>query len=749
MAQQQQVINMSDAIAGIWRRKILVLTALVLGALAGLAILILIKPTYQSEAQVVIENLATPYDKANTNNDSSSPNPVDDRMVTTQVYVVKSEDLAARVVDQLKLTDKAEFNPLLGNIGTLESFLISMGFSDDPRLMEPKELAIARIQKKLVAYAIPESNAFGIKYQAKDGKTAAEVANAIAETYVLSTRENAAGSTDRSREWLSQQIDDLRGKVSKSEAEVEKYRSEAGLLKGENATLGIQQISELNKQIGDAEAASVEASARADEIKSMMANKGSIDASSDVLSSAVVQNLRGQQATAEGKVSELSATYLPNHPKMIAARRELDAINKQIRREVLKVIDSLAGQAKVAAARAQSLRTSLEKMKGRESEANQSDVKLKELERDAASNRTLLEAMLAKYADANTRKDLSLQPGFARIIQKASVSASPIFPKPGPIMLLTSLAGLILGLGLAFLFEIMSGSARATSGTLLGPREHPARAALDHAMPIPQIPVSFQQQHGPSPFDPVVPVMAASQKPVEDKNMLPLAVMPLVSSLGAALTMAELSASQASTPLNDSAAKIVSQFLALREQNGIKTFGFSSLGSNGCDSSLAVVATARAIAHVKLKVIALDVSSGSFFDPLFGLPTGPGISDMVLGDADFKKVICRDPQSTAHIIRYGLKSAAQSQDAILEKLGTIIAALATIYDIILVHTGEASPTTPALLKECKAAVMLAPTSRQKDAAAATRILTDKGVAHIMLVQLNTETDNTQRQAVNA
>jgi succinoglycan biosynthesis transport protein ExoP len=748
MAQPQNVINLSDAIRGVLRRKILVLTTLVLGALVGLAILILIKPSYQAESQIVVENLATPYDKANTNNinEVATSNPVDDRMVTTQVYSVKSADIAARVVDQLKLSEKKEFNPLLSDIGFVDDLLIALGFSDDPRLMEPKDLAIQRLQKKMVVYAIPESNAFGIKYQARDGQTAAAVANATAEIYVLSTQENAAGSTDRSREWLSQQITDLRGKVSTSEAEVEKYRSEAGLLRGENATLGIQQISELNKQIGDAEAAAIEASARADEIKSLLANKGSVDESSDVLNSPAIQSLRTQQTTAQSKVSELSATYLPNHPKMVAAERELDTVNRQIRREALKVVEGLAGQAKVAAARAQSLRNNLEKMKGRETTANQSDIKLKELERTASTNRSLLEALLVKYADAQARRDLSLQPGFARIIQKASVPASPIFPKPGPIMLLTSLAGLILGLGLAFLLEIMNGSARAANGVLLGPREHPARAALDHELPIPTIPITFSPSRGSSPFDPVVPEMPVPPAPAE--SHMPLAMLPMVSSLGPALGMAELAATNASSPLNDGAAKIVSQFLELRGQKGIKTFGFTSIGSNGCEASLTVVATARAMAGLKLKVISVDASALQFFDPLFGVPTGPGVSDMVLGDADFKKVICRDPQSNAHLIRYGLKTPAQAQVTILEKLGTIISALATIYDIILINTGEASPSTPALLKECSAAVLLSPATRQKDAVTAARILGEKGVAHTMLVQLNPEMETQERQAAH-
>ena len=107
-----------------------------------------------------------------------------------------------------------------------------------------------------------------------------------------------------------------------------------------------------SKGIGTlADAASSEATARANEIKSLLAAKGSVDASSDVLSSPVVQNLREQQSTAARKISELSATYLPNHPKMMAAQNDLTNINRQIRAEALKVVEGLNEQAKIAKSR--------------------------------------------------------------------------------------------------------------------------------------------------------------------------------------------------------------------------------------------------------------------------------------------------------------------------------------------------------------------------------------------------------------
>jgi polysaccharide biosynthesis transport protein len=730
---QSQVINMGDALRGVWRRKLLVVTTLALGVAAGAGLLMISKPAYQSEAQVIIESLSTPYEKLNSGQDTRSE-PVGDRVVLSQVSVLKSQDLADRVSTALKLQDNPEFNPLLGRIGLLKKILIATGFSDDPQLMTPQQLALKHINAQLNVYPIPDSNVIGIKYQAGSGQLAADVANAIAESFVISTRETEAGSTTRARDWLSAQIKDLREKVSTSESEVERYRSEAGLLKGTGTTtLGEQQIAELNTQITLADAASTEATARANEIKSLLASKGSVDSSSDVLSSAVVQNLREQQVTASRKISELSATYLPNHPKMIAAKQELQNIDGQIRREALKVVEGLAGQSKIAAARAASLRASLEKMKGRQSDANLSDVKLKELERNAVANRALLESMLARFADANARQDLSMQPGFARIIQKASVASAPYFPKPGPIMFLTTLAGLGLGLGLAFLLEVMSAAARMNETAV-----EVSRAPSEAEIAVVEPPVSQIPAKWPEIRQPIIP---QRQNVVEDMPVLSepaievLTTIPAATSLTTVQSLVDGMVGGDNSGLSEAANTIAQKCFELRQQLSIKSFLMASIGGQGFSTSAAAVATARSIAAAKLKVVIVDIAGSSSQDALLSLPIGPGLSDLVLGEADFTKVICRDPHSNAHAVRYGLKTGVAAQAAIAEKLASIVVALSSIYDFVVLNAGEATANTAAIASTCKAAVLFAPQARHRDAASAAKVLESKGLQAVMLVQL--------------
>jgi polysaccharide biosynthesis transport protein len=748
-SQANPTISIADALGGVWRRKFFILCMLILGMLAGLAILKLIKPSYQSEAQVLIEKLATPYEKTTVSTDQRGE-AVTDREVLSQVSVIKSGDMTARVASKLSLTEKPEFNPLLKSVSSFKAFLIAWGFSDDPQLMTPEQLALKNIDSHLTVYQIPESNTIGIKYQAGDAQTAADIANGIAEAYVLSTRETEAGSTNRARDWLAQQIADLRNKVSTAENEVEKYRSEAGLLQGEKSTLGTQQISELNSQITLAEAASTEAAARADEIRNLLTQKGTVDASSDVLSSPVIQNLREQQVGASRKISELSATYLPNHPKMVAAQQELISINRNIRSEAAKVVDSLIGQAKVAGARAKSLRDSLGRLKSSQSGLNLSDVKLKELQRDADASRVLLEQMLSRYADANARQDLSLQPGYARIIQKATPMPSNYFPKAGPILTLTSLGGLGLGLGLSFLFSVMAAtSRRAEFGEdgQVSVQQHPARATLDLDEPIPSLTVKSLEESLRREQNVAAAVVVSA--PAE-KTLAVLSALPSATNLTTTLALMESTYSGGPSELTAAAHRLAAACLAMKDQQGPRCFALTSIGGRQMDSSVATVAVARALSKLKKKVIAIDLcSTNSAFETLFELAQGSGISDLVAGEADFTKVISRDPHSNAHTIRYGLKTSTAYQPVVADKLGPVLKALVGIYDIILLHAGEASSTTPQLIKDCDATMILAPQQRYKDAVAAARLLEQKGMAISMFVRLEPTGDADLKRAVGA
>ncbi len=694
-------IGVSDVLRGVAGRKFLILFFALCAFLGGLAAVHLLDPVYSTEAQLLIDNLETRYDRMQNLENQNTPS-VDDRIVSSQMAVLKSEDMGRRVIAALALEDNPEFNAGLRRMSPLKRIKIALGFGEDPRNMSPEQLALASYLDGLSVYQQPDSNVISVKYSASSGETAAKIANTLAETYIIATRESQSQPTERARVWLAKQIEGLRQKLAASEQAVEEFRAKAGLFKGETATLDTQEISELNTQITVARAARTEAEAKADAIRQLLADQGSVDSSSEVLASPVIQRLKEQRTEAARAVAELSATYLPNHPKMIAAQNQRANVDRQFRNEALKIVSGLEEQARIAEARETSLRASLETLKDRASSANLDDVKLKALERDAAADRTLLEAMLSRYAEASARQDQAAQPGLARIIQSATVPASPSFPKRGPMVLLITLAGLALGLGLAFLMAIMAAAAPLArhSSYVAVPAAQPIQIAGLHAAQTEkhQHVASSPDLPPPPKTDPAV-LRGSAEVAATGKSM-------------AAWAMA-----------------------ARRDVNAV-SFAVTSIGGAPGDTSLAAIELARAMAPSGRRVIICDLAGrGSCLESLCGVAPGPGIADFVNGDAAFTKIIGRDAKSTAHLLRFGLDHSVKAKALLYDRANHIVAGLRNSYDAVIVHIGEATAETTHLLTKCDAAMVLAPATRLADATAAMKALSLSGlqaVCHVLI-----------------
>ncbi len=734
-------VGLSDVLKGIWRRKSLVLSLWLLGTALGYAAIKLIEPKYQTESRVLIgvpENA-----ESQTGTPRAANSVVDERKVQSELAVMQSNDLAARVIEQLRLTENPIFIAKSSQNSGWRSKLISWGLLDSDPSQTPEQVALDEFTDNISVYPLPLSNVIGIKYNAPEPKVAAEIANAVAETYVRSTQELQADSTVATREWLAAQIEDLRRKVSIADAEVERYRSEQGLLQGENSRLGAQEISELNSQITLAEAAKSEAEARSREIRDLLSSKGSVDTATEVLASSTVSGLRDQQLTATRKISEFSATYLENHPKMIAARKELNDVERLLRREALKVAESIEGQAKGAASRVATLRKELDKLKIREGEANLSDVNLTALQRDANAQRTLLESLLARYADANARVEVNVKQPEARIIQRAVVPTKVFFPQRGPVLLLSSLAGLLGGLGLAFLTEVMrSTSLSARRAAVVEPllERSPIETGIASAPPAPQ----------PAPQQAAArPIRAESQpqrtvstplqsSPATQRVNLP----PILPARAATQTppTEPVGATKPAATTADTAVQLATALIKLKDDYKIYSSRFAGQTKFKTDVALFVVATARAISEQNKKVLVIDADPASHaLEPLFDLERGVGLSDLVEGKTDFTKIIRRDQQSTAHVVSYGLSESEETSTQLDLRMPNIIGSLADVYDCVIVHAGDKSPTTPESLLGCKSVVMIVPQNGQRDLTEIEQGIHNLGAESVMHVTLMQET----------
>ncbi len=151
-----------------------------------------------------------------------------------------------------------------------------------------------------------------------------------------------------------------------------------------------------------------------------------VETTAEVLSSALIQQLRGQEIELMARVSELSVEYGPKHPRMLQVNAELGEIRQRIEAEVDKFAFSLENEVEFARTREASLQASLREAQSRTSAQNKEAVQLRALEREAKANRALFETFLNRFKETSSTQ--GLQTPDARVISKAEVPGSPSYP---------------------------------------------------------------------------------------------------------------------------------------------------------------------------------------------------------------------------------------------------------------------------------------------------------------------------------
>ncbi|XSG82519.1 MAG: exopolysaccharide transport family protein [Methyloligella sp. ZOD6] len=451
----------------IWRAKgWLIGLALAAGFITFVA-LSMMRPVYTSEARILVENEESIYRRPTGDQSVPSAPALDEQAIQSQVQVITSRDLILKVVKELDLTNDPEFAEDAG-IGLIGRLMSQFGMTSQKSQMDKAANAFA---ERLSVYQLAKSSVIAVAYTSGDPDLAAKAANSLAKAYIEWQREAKLEQTRDATAWLSSQIDALRERVAESEAAVENFRAEEGIYAGSNdVDLTAQQLSELNSKLILAKAQKSEAEARARMIRQMLAENGDIEATPEVLKSGLINALIEQRVQVQRQLAELSATLLPSHPRLQQLQSELADVRSQIRDEARKIAQSLENEAQVADARVQSLTSSLKTAKSEASGESAAEIQLRALQREAKSNRDLLESYLARYRDASARGDVGAVPANATIVSQAYPSTSPSFPKKLPITLLVMVAVALIVLAYVMARELIN----ASSLTAIPLRRQPA-----------------------------------------------------------------------------------------------------------------------------------------------------------------------------------------------------------------------------------------------------------------------------------
>ncbi|WP_295456485.1 polysaccharide biosynthesis tyrosine autokinase [uncultured Thiodictyon sp.] len=450
----------------VYRHKVSILLLALLTVMVTTLVVYSQTPIYQSTATLLIEpstsqvvSIKQVYGAEAGSND----------YLQTQFELIRSRSLAERVVRDLKLNERPEFDPRQRpapalkwpdwlNVSLIQRFLPTTRPAD---LREPEvpaedkvfEAVVSAFMSRVTVAPKRGTQLATIGVEMASSVMAAQAANALAQGYIDSQFEARLGLNQAAASWMTNRVAELKANLQASEQRLQQYREKENLVDLEGVTtLSGQELTQVGTRMVELrrELASVE-----NQYKQIERMKGAgwerLAAVPVVAADSMVRQFRAEEARARAKVEELSRRYGPKHPAMAAARTDLESAQVNLRNQVEQVVGGIERSYQLAIANEASVRGSFQQNKSEIQDIKRKEFTFRELQREVESNRTLYDTFMTRLKETSAVSDL--QAANARIVDRAIVPKAPVRPKKGQIIAIAGLLALLAGIGLALLRE--------------------------------------------------------------------------------------------------------------------------------------------------------------------------------------------------------------------------------------------------------------------------------------------------------
>ncbi|MEW6068890.1 MAG: polysaccharide biosynthesis tyrosine autokinase [Nitrospirota bacterium] len=443
-------VHLRDYLQVLIRRKWVVITFLVVVVTTVIIGTFMMSPQYKATVTIKI-------DKENPNilafKDVVGVERVEEDYYQTQYKILKSRNLAKRVIRSQRLNTNPEFvpaekkkedkpdnNPLLKQDNPLEDDGISSDLIDS---------FLARMDVD----PVPKSRLVNVSFISHDPELSASIANAIGDAYIGFNLESKVEATYQARIWLEKQLEDMKAKVEQSEEKLNKYaeRNKIIFLKekeGESDSENIimKKLSELSTNLTVVTADRIGKEALYRETLSADPESSSI-----VINNSLIMSLKKEFALLESEYNEQLKIYKPDYPKMVKLREHIDQIKKKIDHEMEKVISSIKADYEVAVQREKRLDAEVESLKKEALNLNQRAIQYQILKREVDTTKELYNGLLQRLKEAGVSATLTASN--IQILDRAEFPQKPFKPRKSLNIILSMIIGILGGIGMAFFIE--------------------------------------------------------------------------------------------------------------------------------------------------------------------------------------------------------------------------------------------------------------------------------------------------------
>jgi capsular exopolysaccharide synthesis family protein len=385
----------------------------------------------------------------------------------TQYKILESESLARRVIDTLNLGQREEFKPSepwFGGSERDESERDTQVFSVEGAGVRRDAVGyqdtLEEFQDRLAIEPVKNSRLVEVRFESESSALAAQVVNTLANMYIEQNLEARWEATQKASEWLSRQLLTLKAKLEKSEAELQQYARENGLLfltteSGKLENVIDEKLRQLQEELIRAQTGRYQK-----EALYTLVQAGEYDSLPTIADNSLMQDLTVALADLKRQHAALSTTFTPEYFKVKQLQNQIDEIEAVLARERQRAAHRIRNDYAAAVERENLLGKAYGQAREQANLVAELSVHHNILKREVDTNRQLYKGLLQRLKEAGV--SAGLRASNIRIVDAAVAPEYPVKPRVLLNLFLAVFFGLGMGVGTAFLQEYLDNTLKAT-----------------------------------------------------------------------------------------------------------------------------------------------------------------------------------------------------------------------------------------------------------------------------------------------
>ena len=436
MEAAQPAVSPTHYLLVIWRQRWKILAFVATCLLATYLVSARMTPIYEATAKIDVDRHIPTNVVGSDNAGQVSAGEDADAFLATQMEIIQSDAVLRPVAERYNLLQ-------------LESQLDRLGSESIRRKTDaPIFLKQLKVNRPINTYLLD------IAYRSPDPKLAADVANAVANSFVQHTFDIKVKNSGSLSDFMEKQLDDLKAKMENSSERLAQFEKEMNVINPEEKTTLIsQRIQQLNTEYTQAQAERVRKEAAFNAVQN-----GSVAAQMNSPQAEELNRLQDRVNQARQRLADVQSIYGPNHNEYRKASNDLAEVERQFDEARKNVSQRVDEDYKQAVNKEEMLAKAVAAEKTESDRLNSHSFEYQQLKRDAENDKSL-------YNDLEKRiRESGINAGFQnnsiRIADLARPPDSPVFPRTKLNLLLAFIASLVLAICTAILSDVMDNTIR-------------------------------------------------------------------------------------------------------------------------------------------------------------------------------------------------------------------------------------------------------------------------------------------------